>query len=132
MNELTETQKIIPEHAKKIALAKMDLMKQWFEFRKKSNNKFKADYEFVQLYNTSKRITMIYILKMKHTFPSLLKPRSSFSKLVRDSKPFVSDKKFAASERVVKDFKVNKQFFCIIYLHANNIRNFISYLIIPF
>lgn len=53
MNELTETQKIIPEHAKKIALAKMDLMKQWFEFRKKSNNKFKADYEFVQLYNTS-------------------------------------------------------------------------------
>lgn len=31
----------------------MDLMKQWFEFRKKSNNKFKADYEFVQLYNTS-------------------------------------------------------------------------------
>ena len=53
MNELTEIQKIIPEHAKKIALAKMDLMKQWFEFRKKSNNKFKADYEFVQLYNTS-------------------------------------------------------------------------------
>ncbi|HPT41017.1 MAG TPA: hypothetical protein PLG15_01365, partial [Candidatus Gastranaerophilaceae bacterium] len=53
MNELTETQKIIPEHAKKIALAKMDLMKQWSEFRKKSNNKFKADYEFVQLYNTS-------------------------------------------------------------------------------
>lgn len=53
MNESTETQKIIPEHAKKIALAKMDLMKQWFEFRRKSNNKFKADYEFVQLYNTS-------------------------------------------------------------------------------
>jgi len=52
MNDLTET-KIIPEHAKKIALAKMDLMKQWFEFRKKYNNKFKADYEFVQLYNTS-------------------------------------------------------------------------------
>lgn len=53
MTHQIETQKIIPEHAKKIALAKMDLMKQWFEFRKKSNNKFKADYEFVQLYNTS-------------------------------------------------------------------------------
>lgn len=53
MTQQVETQKIIPEHAKKIALAKMDLMKQWFEFRKKSNNKFKADYEFVQLYNTS-------------------------------------------------------------------------------
>lgn len=33
INELTETQKIIPEHAKKIALAKMDLMEQWLEFR---------------------------------------------------------------------------------------------------
>src|SRR5574344_800688 len=53
MTHQVETQKIIPEHAKKIALAKMDLMKQWFEFRKKSNNKFKADYEFVQLDNTS-------------------------------------------------------------------------------
>lgn len=53
MTHQIETQKIIPEHAKKVALAKMDLMKQWFEFRKKSNNKFKADYEFVQLYNTS-------------------------------------------------------------------------------
>lgn len=28
MSNLIETQKIIPEHAKKIALAKMDLMKQ--------------------------------------------------------------------------------------------------------
>lgn len=53
MTHQIETQKIISENAKKIALAKMDLMKQWFEFRKKSNNKFKADYEFVQLYNTS-------------------------------------------------------------------------------
>ncbi|MDD3437629.1 MAG: transposase [Candidatus Gastranaerophilales bacterium] len=51
--ENPQEQKIIPEHAKKIALAKMDLMQQWFEFRKKSNNKFKADYEFVQFYNTS-------------------------------------------------------------------------------
>ena len=48
-----EIQTIIPEHAKKIALARMDLVHQWREFRRKSDNKLQADYDFVQMHNSN-------------------------------------------------------------------------------
>ena len=42
-----------PEKCKQIALAKLDIVHQWLEFRKKSQNKLQADYDFVKLHNTS-------------------------------------------------------------------------------
>ena len=42
-----------PEKSKKIALARLDLLNQWKEFRRKSENKLQADYDFVNLHNTS-------------------------------------------------------------------------------
>jgi len=45
--------RIIPDKLKKIALARVDVVQKWLEFRRKSNNLMKADYDFVQLHNTS-------------------------------------------------------------------------------
>ena len=42
-----------PEKSKKIALARLDLLNQWKEFRRKFDNKLQADYDFVNLHNTS-------------------------------------------------------------------------------
>lgn len=42
-----------PVKSKKIALARLDLLNQWKEFRRKSENKLQADYDFVNLHNTS-------------------------------------------------------------------------------
>ena len=42
-----------PEKSKKIALARLDLLNLWKEFRRKSENKLQADYDFVNLHNTS-------------------------------------------------------------------------------
>lgn len=42
-----------PEKCKQIALARLDVVHQWLEFRKKSKNKLNADYDFVNLHNTS-------------------------------------------------------------------------------
>jgi len=42
-----------PEKCKQIALARLDVVHQWLEFRKKSQNKLQADYDFVKLHNTS-------------------------------------------------------------------------------
>ena len=42
-----------PEKSKKVALARLDLLSQWKEFRRKSENKLQADYNFVNLHNTS-------------------------------------------------------------------------------
>jgi len=42
-----------PEKSKQIALARLDVVHKWLEFRKKSQNKLQADYDFVKLHNTS-------------------------------------------------------------------------------
>ncbi len=42
-----------PEKCKQIALTRLDIVHQWLEFRKKSQNKLQADYDFVKLHNTS-------------------------------------------------------------------------------
>ena len=53
MENQIETSKFIPEKAKQIALARLDLVHKWIEFRRKSNIKIQADYDFVKLHNTT-------------------------------------------------------------------------------
>ena len=53
MENQVETIKYTPEKAKQNALAKLDLIRKWQEFRRKAVNKLKADYDFVKLHNSS-------------------------------------------------------------------------------
>ena len=55
-----------PEKCKQIALARLDIVHQWLEFRKKSQNKLQADYDFVKLHNTSNR--KFFAIFFKPTF----------------------------------------------------------------
>ena len=53
MENQVETVKYTPEKAKQNALAKLDLICKWQEFRYKAVNKLQADYDFVKLHNSS-------------------------------------------------------------------------------
>ena len=53
MENKIETIKYPPEKAKQNALAKLDLIRKWQEFRRKAVNKLQADYDFVKLHNSS-------------------------------------------------------------------------------
>lgn len=53
MENHVETVKYTPEKAKQNALAKLDLIRKWQEFRRKAVNKLQADYNFVKLHNSS-------------------------------------------------------------------------------
>ena len=53
METQVETVKYTPEKAKQNALAKLDLIRKWQEFRRKAVNKLQADYDFVKLHNSS-------------------------------------------------------------------------------
>ena len=53
MNSLSNQIQFTPEKCKQIALARLDLIHKWLEFRKKSTNKLQADYDFVKLHNSS-------------------------------------------------------------------------------
>ncbi len=53
METKVEIIKYTPEKAKQNALAKLDLIRKWQEFRRKAVNKLQADYDFVKLHNSS-------------------------------------------------------------------------------
>ena len=82
MENIVENQiQFTPEKSKQIALARLDLVHQWLEFRKKSKNKLQADYDFVKLHNTSNSNLYEILGKISrgslHRWNSILEDRKS-------------------------------------------------------
>ncbi len=75
-----------PEKSKKIALARLDLLNQWKEFRRKSDNKFQADYDFVNLHNTSNSHLFEILGKISrgtlHRWKNILNGTEDYTKLI--------------------------------------------------
>lgn len=75
-----------PEKSKKIALARLDLLNQWKEFRKKSDNKLQADYDFVNLHNTSNSHLFAILGKISrgtlHRWKNILNGTEDYTKLI--------------------------------------------------
>ena len=75
-----------PEKSKKIALARLDLFNQWKEFRKKSNNKLQADYDFVNLHNTSNSHLFDILEEISrgtlHRWKNILNGTEDYTKLI--------------------------------------------------
>ena len=75
-----------PEKSKQIALARLDLVHQWLEFRKKSKNKLQADYDFVKLHNTSNGNLYEILGKISrgslHRWNSMLDGTEDYTKLL--------------------------------------------------
>ena len=75
-----------PEKSKKIALARLDIVSQWLDFRKKSTNKLQADYDFVNLHNTSNSHLFKIIGKISrgslHRWYTMLGSTEDYTKLI--------------------------------------------------
>ena len=75
-----------PEKSKKIALARLDLLNQWKEFRKKSDNKLQAYYDFVNLHNTSNSHLFEILGKISrgtlHRWKNILNGTEDYTKLI--------------------------------------------------
>ena len=75
-----------PEKSKKIALARLDLLNQWKEFRRKSDNKLQADYDFVNLHNTSNSYLFEILGKISrgtlHRWKNILNETEDYTKLI--------------------------------------------------
>lgn len=75
-----------PEKSKKIALARLDLLNQWKEFRRKSDNKLQADYDFVNLHNTSNSHLFEILGKISrgtlHRWKNTLNETEDYTKLI--------------------------------------------------
>ena len=75
-----------PEKCKQIALARLDIIHQWLEFRKKTQNKLQADYDFVKLHNTSDSHLFEIIGKISrgslHRWLAMLNGTEDYTKLL--------------------------------------------------
>ena len=76
----------IPEKSKQIALARLDIVHKWLEFRKKSQNKLQADYDFVKLHNCSNSHLFEILGKISrgslHRWHSMLNGTEDYIKLL--------------------------------------------------
>lgn len=88
MENLLEQNQIIftPEKCKQIALARIDLIHKWLEFRKKLTNKLQADYDFVKLHNTSSSHLFEILGKISrgslHRWYGMLNGTEDYTKLI--------------------------------------------------
>ena len=86
MTDQIETTKYTPEKSKQIALARLDLIHKWLEFRRLAKNKMQADYDFVKLHNTSNSYLFEILGKISrgslHRWYSTLNDTEDYTKLL--------------------------------------------------
>ena len=104
-NQITFT----PEKCKQIALARLDLIHQWLEFRRKSTNKLQADYDFVKLHNTSNSHLFEVLGKISrgslHRWFAMLNGTADYTKLIPQYKySSVNDYRTVLNDDEIKIF----------------------------
>ena len=98
-----------PEKCKQIALARLDVVHQWLEFRKKSQNKLQADYDFVKLHNTSNSHLFEILGKISrgslHRWYAMLNGTEDYTKLLPQYKySSVNDYRTVLNDEEIKIF----------------------------
>ena len=90
MTSLSNQIQFTPEKCKQIALARLDLLHKWQEFRRKAVNKFQADYDFVKLHNTSNSYLFTVLGKISrgslHRWKSILDGTEDYTRLIPNYK----------------------------------------------
>lgn len=90
MENQVETVKYTPEKAKQNALAKLDLIRKWQDFRRKAVNKLQADYDFVKLHNNSNSYLFTVLGKISrgslHRWKASLDGTEDYTRLIPNYK----------------------------------------------
>ena len=107
--EHTHMAEFTPEKCKQIALARLDIVHQWLEFRKQSQNKLQADYDFVKLHNTSNSHLFEILGKISrgslHRWYAMLNGTEDYTKLLPQYKySSVDDYRTVLNDEEIKIF----------------------------
>ena len=98
-----------PEKCKQIALARLDVVHKWLAFRKQSQNKLQADYDFVKLHNTSNNHLYEILGKISrgslHRWLAMLNGTEDYTKLLPQYKySSVDDYRTVLNDEEIKIF----------------------------
>lgn len=105
----THIAEFTPEKCKQIALARLDIVHKWLEFKKKSQNKLQADYDFVKLHNTSNSHLFEILGKISrgslHRWYAMLNETEDYTKLLPQYKySSVNDYRTVLNNEEIKIF----------------------------
>ena len=92
-------EKVIPERAKKLALAKVDLIRHWQNYRQGQKNKAQADKEFMSGYN-SKMYPNIYALAGKISVQSLYRWNKELKDANNDYRALISNYNYGCESHI--------------------------------
>ncbi len=98
-----------PEKCKQIALARIDVVHKWLEFRKQAQNRLQADYNFVKLHNTSNSHLFDILGKISrgslHRWYAMLNGTEDYTKLLPQYKySSVNDYRTVLNDAEIKIF----------------------------
>ena len=98
-----------PEKCKQTALARLDVVHKWLEFRKQVQNKLQADYDFVKLHNTSNSHLFEILGKISrgslHRWYAMLNGTEDYTKLLPQYKySSVNDYRTVLNDDEIKIF----------------------------
>ena len=113
MENQAETIKYTPEKAKQNALAKLDLIHKWQEFRRKAVNKLQADYDFVKLHNSSNSYLFTVLGKISrgslHRWKASLDGTEDYTRLIPNYKYVsVNEYRTCLTDEEIKRMKKSK------------------------
>ena len=109
IKEYTLMAEFTPEKSKQIALARLDVVHKWLAFRKQSQNKLRADYDFVKLHNTSNSHLFEILGKISrgslHRWYAMLNCTEDYTKLLPQYKySSVNDYRTVLNDAEIKIF----------------------------
>ena len=111
-----------PEKYKQIALARLDIVHKWLEFRKQSQNKLQADYDFVKLHNTSNSHFYEILGKISrgslHRWLAMLNGTEDYTKLLPQYKySTVQYSRIVLNDEEIKQLVFIIKHFQVLFLH---------------
>lgn len=113
----------IPEKAKKLALAKVDLLNYWESFRNRKNDKVQADKDFAMLYNSKKISENIFNIVGKVSVASLYRWKKAYKDNHNNYYALIPAYSYGKeSELTAKLEPVEQEYFLKLMLDQNQIK----------
>lgn len=111
---------IIPEDAKKLALAKVDLIMLWQNFRDNAKSKAVADKKFIKLYNSKQYNKYLYAQLGKISIRTLSRWYKTYIEANNDWQALINNYSYGCESQLITDLADIEKYYLLKYmLHQN-------------
>ena len=111
---------VIPKKAKEKALCKIDLIRQWQNYRKGTNNKTKADKDFIKMYNENKYSEKIFKILGKVSLKTLYRWNKTYTESGYDFTSLVEHYNYGCESQLITNLADIEKFLLLKYMLYQN------------